>query len=193
MPAQSLLPLTIAETNQFVLASLIVLFVAVSFIMILVVLIQKPQGGGLSGAFGAAADGAGQTAFGAKTGDVLTLVTVGVFVVFLTIAGVLNLVIEPTLPPDESDTVQSSSPAPASTGGAGQPNTSIDLAVDADGNISEVNIDQPEPADDPAEDDDYTPLDQQPAPADPAPEDPQATEPAPDQPNPTDPGSDDGR
>ena len=51
----------------------IVGFLFVSLTMILIVLIQKPQGGGLSGAFGSSSDagGAGQTAFGAKTGDVL--------------------------------------------------------------------------------------------------------------------------
>lgn len=89
------IPLTLGEVPQYLLAGLIVIFLVISLIMILVVLIQKPQGGGLSGAFGASADGAGQTAFGAKTGDVLTIVTVGVFLLFLIIAGALNLMIEP--------------------------------------------------------------------------------------------------
>ncbi len=68
----------------------VVFFVVVSLAMILVVLIQRPQGGGLSGAFGAASDGAGQTAFGAKTGDALTGGTIIIFLVFLLTAVMLN-------------------------------------------------------------------------------------------------------
>lgn len=60
-------------------------FLLASVLLILVVLIQRPQGGGLSGAFGAGA-GSGQTAFGAKTGDALTWATVAMFVIWLLIA-----------------------------------------------------------------------------------------------------------
>jgi preprotein translocase subunit SecG len=65
------------------------LFVFLSFIMILLVLIQKGRGGGLSSAFGGAG---GNTAFGAKTGDVLTWATSIVFALFVALAVVLNLV-----------------------------------------------------------------------------------------------------
>ena len=58
--------------------------------MILLVLIQKGRGGGLSGAFGGG--GGGNTAFGAKTGDVLTWATSIVFALFVILAVVLNLV-----------------------------------------------------------------------------------------------------
>ena len=57
--------------------------------MILLVLIQKGRGGGLSGAFGG---GGGNTAFGSKTGDVLTWATSIVFALFVLLAVVLNLV-----------------------------------------------------------------------------------------------------
>ncbi len=57
--------------------------------MILLVLIQKGRGGGLSGAFGG---GGGNTAFGAKTGDVLTWATSIVFALFVILAVILNLV-----------------------------------------------------------------------------------------------------
>ena len=76
-------------------------FLLVSIVMILIVLIQRPQGGGLGGAFGAGggggggAGGAGQTAFGTKTGDVLTWATIGIFVLFLLLAIVLNFVTRP--------------------------------------------------------------------------------------------------
>lgn len=67
------------------------LFFVVCLLMVLTVLIQKPQGGGLSGAFGAGSGGSGQTAFGTKTGDVLTIFTVIVFVLFASIGAVLTI------------------------------------------------------------------------------------------------------
>src|SRR5579875_3399338 len=66
------------------------LFIIVCVLLILLVLIQKARGGGLSGAFGGAG---GHTAFGAKTGDVLTLVTSGAFVVFIGLAVAMNLIV----------------------------------------------------------------------------------------------------
>lgn len=70
--------------------TLFVLFILVCLILILLVLIQKGRGGGLSSAFGGG--GGGSTAFGAKTGDVLTWATSIVFGVFMLLAVGLNLV-----------------------------------------------------------------------------------------------------
>jgi len=64
--------------GQWLLASFLVF---TCFILMLVILLQKGRGGGFSGAFGGAG---GSSAFGAKTGDVFTWITVivaGVFVV----------------------------------------------------------------------------------------------------------------
>ena len=66
-----------------------VLFIIVCLFLILLVLIQKGRGGGLSNAFGG---GGGNTAFGSKTGDVLTWATSIVFGVFMLLAVGLNLV-----------------------------------------------------------------------------------------------------
>ncbi len=66
----------------------IVLFIVVCLFLILLILIQKGRGGGLASAFGGAG---GNTAFGAKTGDVLTWATSIVFGVFLLLAIMLNL------------------------------------------------------------------------------------------------------
>jgi preprotein translocase subunit SecG len=63
------------------------LFFFVCLILIGLVLIQKGRGGGLSGAFGG---GGGGTAFGAKTGDVLTWATSILFAVFIFLAIVLT-------------------------------------------------------------------------------------------------------
>lgn len=60
-----------------------IIFVTVSFLLIGVVLLQKNRGSGLSGAFGGVG---GHSAFGTKTGDVLTWFTVGVTGVFLLLA-----------------------------------------------------------------------------------------------------------
>ncbi|MFT5422991.1 MAG: preprotein translocase subunit SecG [Phycisphaerales bacterium] len=72
-------------------------FLIVCVILMLVVLIQRPQGGGLSGAFGAggSSGGAGQTAFGTKTGDALTFATIGMFILYLLFAVGLNFATRP--------------------------------------------------------------------------------------------------
>src|SRR3954468_15706297 len=67
----------------------VVLLLIICVFLILLVLIQKGRGGGLASAFGGAG---GNTAFGSKTGDVLTWATSVVFGVFLILAVVLNLV-----------------------------------------------------------------------------------------------------
>jgi preprotein translocase subunit SecG len=59
-------------------------FVVICLFMMLVILIQKPKGGGLSGAFGGA--GSAQSVMGAKTGEFLTWFTVACFVLFLLLA-----------------------------------------------------------------------------------------------------------
>jgi preprotein translocase subunit SecG len=68
--------------------TLLTLMIIMSFFMILLILIQKGRGGGLASAFGGAG---GNTAFGSKTGDVLTWVTSVVFGIFLVLAIVLNM------------------------------------------------------------------------------------------------------
>src|SRR5690349_2978967 len=68
--------------------TLFVLFMLVCLILTLLVLIQKGRGGGLSSAFGG---GGGNTAFGSKTGDVLTWATSIVFGIFILLAVALNL------------------------------------------------------------------------------------------------------
>jgi len=67
----------------------ITLFAIVSAFMILLILIQKGRGGGLASAFGGAG---GNTAFGSKTGDVLTWTTSIIFGIFLILAIAMNLI-----------------------------------------------------------------------------------------------------
>ena len=58
------------------------LFIIVCILLILVVLLQKGRGGGLGAAFG----GAGSSAFGTRTGDVFTWVTIVLTALFLLLA-----------------------------------------------------------------------------------------------------------
>jgi len=60
-----------------------VLFVAICVLLITVILLQKGRGGGLAGAFGGAG---GCSAFGAKTGDVFTWVTIALTAAFVLVA-----------------------------------------------------------------------------------------------------------
>lgn len=100
---------------QIGLGVLGVAFLFVCIVMVLTVLIQKPQGGGLAGAFGSGA-GSGQTAFGTKTGDALTVFTIIVFALYVILAITLNIVTNkqihaaPATPEAETST-----PTPAST------------------------------------------------------------------------------
>ena len=132
MPDPIVLQTLAVDFSNVLRGFLLVLFLAVSIGMILVVLIQRPQGGGLSGAFGASADGAGQTALGVKTGDALTTATIVIFVVFLLVAIWLNFEVRPAT----SAPQQQISAAP----------TTDDDPTD-DGQPLEQNTDEPNPAD----------------------------------------------
>ena len=92
----------------------IVLFIVVCLFMILLVLIQKGRGGGLSSAFGG---GGGNTAFGSKTGDVLTWATSIVFGIFLLLAIILNLMANARQGSDDAtaDLIQQSESIPPVT------------------------------------------------------------------------------
>jgi preprotein translocase subunit SecG len=63
-----------------------VLFILVSILMVLVILIQKGRGGGLSGAFGGGMAGG---VLGSKTGDFFTWLTIGLVGLFLLLAAVM--------------------------------------------------------------------------------------------------------
>src|SRR5436190_12982521 len=107
-----MLVLALAWNNIFI-GLVTVVFLAVCLLMVLTVLIQKPQGGGISGAFGGGG-GSGQTAFGTKTGDALTIFTIIVFVVYLLFAIGLNFSTRPSGP--AAPTATASAPASAPSG-----------------------------------------------------------------------------
>ena len=81
-------------TSGFVRGIITLLFVAICLLLIVVILLQKGRGGGLAGAFGGAG---GHSAFGTKTGDVFTWVTVALAAMFVIVAIIGNF----TMVPDE--------------------------------------------------------------------------------------------
>jgi preprotein translocase subunit SecG len=96
------------------------LFVVVCLVLILVILVQKGRGGGLSGAFGG---GMASGLLGSKTGDFLTWVTIGLVAVFLGLAVLMARFYRPSVrygteapaPTGQSApaTTQQAAPAPA--------------------------------------------------------------------------------
>lgn len=177
MPSLSLAAISPVFTNM-----LVGVFLMICIVMILLVLIQRPQGGGLSGAFGSGGGGgAGQTAFGTKTGDVLTWATIAIFVAFVSFAIILNFATRPADPASNIQTITVPAGAGSSTGEDGESeeskafdlsgnpldlidasNEAVDGAADdatgeqgdADAAAGEAVEDQPaEPTDIPAQDD----------------------------------------
>ena len=122
-----------------------VALVGICSLLIIVILLQRGRGGGLSSAFGG---GGGSSAFGAKTGDVFTWITVVMAAVFLVLSVVGTYVF------DESRRAKAGPVIPVETdvGGllpisgapidgdllpgtvAGQP-VRVPIEVDAEGNI----------------------------------------------------------
>ena len=101
------------------------IFLICSIVLILVVLIQKGKGGGLSSAF---AGGMASGILGSKTGDVLTWITIGVVSVFILMALVLDRWWRPTVSGPQPQTPAPITSTDANSGArqtvpAGQPAT----------------------------------------------------------------------
>jgi preprotein translocase subunit SecG len=96
-----------------------VLFIIVCVFLILLILIQKGRGGGLASAFGGSG---GNTAFGSKTGDVLTWATSIVFGVFVVLAVTMNLI---------ANHMDSKQPGANPTGPGGPGTSSLPISVPA--------------------------------------------------------------
>lgn len=103
--------LILAAWYHVILATI---FSTLAVLLMLVILLQRGRGVGLSGAFGAAG---GHSALGSKTGDILTWITMVGAGVFLVLAIGLNCVFRPSVtitpPPPEVDRSGPLEPAPA--------------------------------------------------------------------------------
>ncbi len=102
---------------------LALLLIFICLLLMVVILLQKGRGGGLAGAFGGSG---GSSAFGAKTGDVFTWITVIVATVFVLLAVVANFAFDQSAKP--VSTVKTEEP----TGS----DTATDDAADAGGSIN---------------------------------------------------------
>ena len=80
--------------TSFVMKFVAAVFIVCAVTLILIILIQKGKGGGLSGAFGG---GTASGILGTKTGDFLTWVTIGLVAVFLTLLVVMAKFYKPSL------------------------------------------------------------------------------------------------
>jgi preprotein translocase subunit SecG len=105
---------------SFIMKIVAAIFLISAVALILIILVQKGRGGGLSAAFGGGAAGG---ILGSKTGDFLTWVTIVLVGVFLTLAIVMAKYYKPSedfgvdIPPPV--TVPRELPSP--TGGTGTP------------------------------------------------------------------------
>lgn len=102
-----------------------ILLLLVCFLLIVVVLLQKGRGGGLAGAFGGAG---GHSAFGAKTGDFFTWLTVCLAGLFLLLAVMNNFIFRkvtvstPAIAqPTSASPGEGARPMPESDAGEGAP------------------------------------------------------------------------
>jgi preprotein translocase subunit SecG len=102
--------LPLAEVS-FIMKATAFVWITVTICLILLILVQKGRGGGLSGAFGGA--GGGASLLGTKTGDFLTWVTIGLVVTFLVLAIVMVKFYKPTSSADLSQTPAAPVSAPA--------------------------------------------------------------------------------
>jgi len=117
---------------SFFMKAVAVFFSFSAVVLILVVLIQKGRGGGLSGALGG---GMASGILGSKTGDFLTWVTVGLVSLFLILAVLMAKFYKPydmerpreAVPVEQQQ--QRNTELPLTSGKAGNVNTDVNSVV----------------------------------------------------------------
>lgn len=116
---------------SFIMKFVGVVWVLVSILLVLLVLVQKGKGGGLSAAFGG---GAGGGLLGSKTGDFLTWVTIGLVTVWL----LLSIVAAKWFIPGGSDLLKTDQPPQTTTAPAPVPEAEQEIPLPVEQN--EPNI-----------------------------------------------------
>ena len=99
-------------------------FAIFSILLMAVILLQRGRGVGLAGAFGGAG---GAATFGAKTGDILTWVTMVMFGIYVLLAVILNFVFVPAAPSLAPPAITSTTPS--ETGAAAPSNQPAEPAT----------------------------------------------------------------
>lgn len=99
---------------QLWVQTMAILLIVICLAMVILVLLQKGRGSGLSAAFGGAG---GQSAFGSKTGDVFTWATIVLVAVYFILSMVMSKYYKPYYESDQPATPQitagQAAPAPA--------------------------------------------------------------------------------
>ncbi len=133
--------------------------IATAGLLIIVILLQKGRGEGLTGAFGGAG---GSSAFGAKTGDVFTWITVVMASVFVVLSVAANYVFDET--PETPRPVQATDTTPSTEVDESAietdsfpPVTVLPVEIDQTGAPSEISEPVTEPTDFSAADDEDRP------------------------------------
>lgn len=122
----------------FVMNLMAILWVVCAVLLILVVLIQKGKGGGLSGTL---AGGMASGLLGSKTGDFLTWFTIGTAVVFIMLSVVLAKFYRPGIGKyTEEQTVQQTQPAPAQDVNIPLPAADTNAAAGKEANAPVIDI-----------------------------------------------------
>jgi len=88
---------------SFIMTVVAALFLICAVALILIILIQKGKGGGLSGVFGG---GMASGILGSKTGDFLTWLTIALVGIFLTLAVVMAKFYKPSISDFGADQAQ---------------------------------------------------------------------------------------
>lgn len=132
----------------FLMNLVAVLFVITAVILVLMILIQRGKGGGLSGAFGGGMAGG---LMGSKTGDFLTWVTIALVAIFLILAVLMAKFYRPSVGSYGQEASRQNAPAATEMpeqqqGQAGQRQTSpqpqfpAEEGVNPDTGTGDVNI-----------------------------------------------------
>ena len=111
---------------SWIAQALAIFFAVVCLFLIVIVLLQKGRGAGLASAFGGAG---GQSAFGSKTGDVFTWVTIVAAAMFLLLAMVVSVVYKDSPSKYETPAISqpgATAPAPDADAGA-MPDAATDM------------------------------------------------------------------
>jgi preprotein translocase subunit SecG len=119
---------------DILLGFLNIVIVILTLFLIVLILIQRGKGGGLAGAFGGMG---GSSAFGARTGDVFTKVTVGVAFAWILLSMFMVVLTNRKPPSDWTD------PAAVKTTDSGR--DSKTKSTDSSGTGSTSRSDVPEP------------------------------------------------
>ncbi len=93
----------------FIMKFIAVIWFICAVVLVLVILIQKGKGGGLSGALGG---GMASGILGSKTGDFLTWFTVALVGIFLTFSVVMAKYYKPSISSFDAEQVQQTAPVP---------------------------------------------------------------------------------